>query len=274
MSKVINFYNPSDDFGCFSNFSRHPIAIKGKAWPTSEHYFQAQKFVGTEHESKVRNCTGPKEAAAMGRDRKLPLRRDWESVKDDVMREAVYAKFSQHEDIKETLLSTGDATLVEHTEKDSYWGDGGDGSGKNMLGQILMEVRDRLKPEVSEEDQELIDKEALNKLVQEFDELVKKVTPQIEAELDNAKAAIARAVALAEEHGVPFTSDVYVWTGNNYIPNSFSEIREKMESLDNDCELDGSLEDVLGFSPQNYDYNGPTGSGWESDGWRSSSLSC
>lgn len=84
-------------------------------------------------------------AARMGRDRKKPLRRDWESVKVGVMRDAVRAKFTQHADIREILLSTGDAKIVEHTERDSYWGDGGDGSGKNMLGRILMEIRDELK---------------------------------------------------------------------------------------------------------------------------------
>ena len=45
------------------------------------------------------------------------------------------------------LLGTGEATLVEHTSNDAYWGDGGDGSGKNMLGQILMKIRDELRVE-------------------------------------------------------------------------------------------------------------------------------
>lgn len=60
------------------------------------------------------------------------------------MTEAVRAKFSQHEDLAAILLGTGDAKLVEHTRNDAYWGDGGDGSGKNMLGQILMRVRAEL----------------------------------------------------------------------------------------------------------------------------------
>lgn len=84
----------------------------------------------------------------MGRSRKLPLRRDWESVKDQVMLEVVRAKFTQHEDLKAILLATGDAKLVEHTANDSYWGDGGDGSGKNRLGQILMQVREELRAEM------------------------------------------------------------------------------------------------------------------------------
>jgi N-glycosidase YbiA len=142
---VINFYSTTGEYGAFSNFSRHAVFLKGKGWPTSEHYFQAQKFAGTEHEEAVRRCKKPSEAASMGRSRKLPLRRDWESVKDQIMLDVVRAKFTQHEDLKELLLSTGDAKLVEHTANDSYWGDGGDGSGRNMLGQILMRVRDELR---------------------------------------------------------------------------------------------------------------------------------
>ena len=80
----------------------------------------------------------------MGR-REKPLRKDWESVKDQVMFDAVLAKFTQNPDIARKLLSTGDAYLIEHTKNDSYWADGGDGSGKNRLGEVLMAVRDSLR---------------------------------------------------------------------------------------------------------------------------------
>jgi ribA/ribD-fused uncharacterized protein len=86
-------------------------------------------------------------AAHQGRDRKLPLRKDWNAVKDDIMYDAVLAKFSQHEELRSLLLKTADATLIEHTTNDSYWADGGDGSGKNMLGQILMRIRKELAEE-------------------------------------------------------------------------------------------------------------------------------
>lgn len=84
-------------------------------------------------------------AARLGRSRSVPIRKDWESVKDDIMRTAVRLKFSQNEDMKQLLLSTGDAVLVEHTKNDRYWGDGGDGRGRNMLGKILMEIREELR---------------------------------------------------------------------------------------------------------------------------------
>lgn len=143
--ETINFYTTKGDHGCFSNFSRHAITLKGERWPTTEHYFQAQKFAGTRHETEVRKAESPKAAAEMGRDRKRPLRPDWESVKDDIMRDAVRAKFTQHKDLQKILLATGDAILVEHTVNDSYWADGGDGTGKNMLGKILVEIREELK---------------------------------------------------------------------------------------------------------------------------------
>ncbi|CAN5737120.1 NADAR family protein [soil metagenome] len=142
---VINFYSVGEEYGCFSNFSPHPIRLKGKIWPTSEHYFQAQKFAGTPDEEEVRRAKSPMIAARMGRSRKRPLRKDWESAKDRIMHEAVLAKFSQHDDLQEVLLDTGDAEIVEHTENDAYWGDGGDGGGKNRLGQILMRVRNELR---------------------------------------------------------------------------------------------------------------------------------
>jgi ribA/ribD-fused uncharacterized protein len=143
--KVINFYGVSGEYGCFSNFSPHPIALKGRTWPTSEHYFQAQKFSDTPDEEEVRQAKSPMVAARMGRSRKRPLRQDWESVKDSIMHEAVRAKFTRHADLRQILLGTGDATIVEHTENDAYWGDGGDGSGKNKLGLILMRVREELR---------------------------------------------------------------------------------------------------------------------------------
>lgn len=144
-TEVVNFYSVNDAFGEFSNFALYPIALDGETWPTSEHYFQAMKFEDASYRKKVRTAKSPMQAAKLGRDRSQKLRRDWESVKDGVMRKAVTAKFTQHAELRELLLSTGDAKLVEHTGNDSYWGDGGDGSGRNMLGTILMQVRAALR---------------------------------------------------------------------------------------------------------------------------------
>jgi ribA/ribD-fused uncharacterized protein len=142
---AIRFYSVSGEYGEFSNFAPFPIVLDGATWPTTEHYFQAQKFRDEAYQAKIRRTASPMQAARLGRDRRQKLRADWESVKVDVMRTAVRAKFAQHADLRAMLLSTGDAALVEHTSNDDYWGDGGDGRGRNMLGRILAEIRDELR---------------------------------------------------------------------------------------------------------------------------------
>ena len=81
-----------------------------------------------------------------GRSQAVRIPREFELPGEDaIMRKALVAKFTQHDDLRAILLGTGDAQLVEHTTNDSYWGDGGDGSGKNRLGQLLMSVREELR---------------------------------------------------------------------------------------------------------------------------------
>jgi ribA/ribD-fused uncharacterized protein len=143
----IYFYNIGEQYGEFSNFSLHGFELDGKYWKTSEHYFQAMKFEGTDYERQVREAPSPKDAATLGRRRDWPLRKDWESIKDDVMRRAVLKKFQSHPELKELLLSTGDEPIVENAPGDYYWGCGKDGTGKNMLGKILVEVRTYLRAE-------------------------------------------------------------------------------------------------------------------------------
>ena len=141
----IAFYRTGDPYGEFSNFAAFPIEIDGQRWPTSEHYFQAQKFARQEDQNDVRRQNSPMKAARMGRDRNRPLRPDWEKIKEDVMLRALRSKFTQHAALKQLLLGTGDAELVEHSDNDRYWADGGDGSGLNRLGQLLMQVREELR---------------------------------------------------------------------------------------------------------------------------------
>jgi ribA/ribD-fused uncharacterized protein len=142
----ILFYSTREHpYGCFSNFSAHGFTLDDIWWPTSEHYFQAQKFIGTPYFDLLCSASSPKQAAELGRQRDFPLRKDWEQVKDDTMRKAVLRKFEMHADIRAILLGTGDEEIIENTTYDYYWGCGTNGSGRNMLGQILMEVRQILR---------------------------------------------------------------------------------------------------------------------------------
>ena len=143
---TIYFYSDREQpYGCFSNFSKHGFVMDKLWWNTSEHYFQAQKFVGTPYLGQIRSVNKPKDAANLGRKRSLPLRSDWERVKDEIMLRAVLCKFQIHLDIQAILLDTGDEEIVENAPADYYWGCGKDGTGKNQLGLTLMQVRDRLR---------------------------------------------------------------------------------------------------------------------------------
>ncbi len=141
----IVFYGMRDACGYLSNFWPAPITLDGAVWPTSEHYFQAQKFAGTTHAEAIRRVASPMIAARMGRSRARPLRADWDAVKEQIMLDALRAKFSQHRDLGERLRATGDALLIEHSAHDAYWADGGDGHGLNRLGALLMRVRAELR---------------------------------------------------------------------------------------------------------------------------------
>jgi ribA/ribD-fused uncharacterized protein len=141
----IKFYSESQAWGEFSNFALYPIKLDGKIWQTSEHYFQAQKFEDKNYKEKIRKSISPMKAAELGRSRKIKIKQNWDRIKDNVMYTVVLAKFTQHQELKEILLNTSNFKIIEHTENDSYWGDGGDGSGLNKLGKILMKVREKLK---------------------------------------------------------------------------------------------------------------------------------
>lgn len=139
--EIIRFYSTNGQYGCFSNFSRHKVWIDEQYWNTNEHYFQAMKFKGSTWADAIRKASSPSKAAEMGRSRKHKLRENWDHIRDEIMYSVNLAKYVQHQDIRKILIDTGDTILVEHTENDNYWGDGGDGTGKNMLGKTLMRVR-------------------------------------------------------------------------------------------------------------------------------------
>lgn len=105
--------------------------------------FQAQKCQDTDFYDLIWRAATPGKAKKLGRS--CPLRDDWNEVRLDVMRDALRMKFTQHSELRDLLLSTHNKPLVEHTHNDHVWADGGDGSGQNLLGQLLMEVREELR---------------------------------------------------------------------------------------------------------------------------------
>lgn len=124
----------------------------GLRFPTVEHAFQACKYkvmVDVEYPvdrlnyvHSVLTAKTPQDAKALGQPNNVKIDVDeWEAIKVDCMRKAVFEKFLQHRDLRDSLLGTGHALLVEgNTWNDTFWGRC-NGKGYNILGAILMEVR-------------------------------------------------------------------------------------------------------------------------------------
>jgi ribA/ribD-fused uncharacterized protein len=140
----ICFYSKSPEYGWLSNFSEHGFSLDGVSWPSVEHYYQAQKYAGTEAAERIRQADSPLKARKAGQDRSLVPRPDWDAVKEEVMRRAVRAKFEQNRRLREQLLATGEEELIHESGSDRFWGRSKEGAGENRLGAILMEVREAL----------------------------------------------------------------------------------------------------------------------------------
>lgn len=128
-----------------SNFAPSWIYYKERLYPTVEHAFQAQKCIN-KHEQLDFAMNGKYNTAGKAKraGRHVTMRGDWEEVKNDIMLDLLRIKFSQPS-FRDSLLATGDAYISEENNwHDTYWGVC-NGEGKNMLGKLLMQVRDELR---------------------------------------------------------------------------------------------------------------------------------
>ncbi|CAG9333510.1 unnamed protein product [Blepharisma stoltei] len=125
------------------NFYHSPILINGVTYSTVEHFYQSQKFDDPEIQERIRNAQTPKIASRLAHELTNDSR-EWSHLKESVMRTGIFAKFTQHQDLKEKLLATGTAKLVEDSHKDLYWGGSLEGS-QNRMGILLMDLRNQLK---------------------------------------------------------------------------------------------------------------------------------
>lgn len=148
--KEISFYRANEKpYGVFSNLSRRPIIFEGVEYPTSEHAYQAGKARKDSVREWLMAAPSPALLAMAAHGLYVwDVHPDWSKTKFDRMKRVLQAKFTQHEDLKQLLLSTGDARLVElatvNNAVNRLWGEV-NGVGKNMLGQLLMEVRGELR---------------------------------------------------------------------------------------------------------------------------------
>jgi N-glycosidase YbiA len=175
INSIIYFYGEKDSYGEFSNYYPSPFTLNGIRYSTVEHFYQSQKFMGPnatprslEYARFIINQNTPNKAKILANQQirggykwvqelnniirnyqDVKIRSDWEDIKDNIMRKGVMHKFLQNQNLSSLLSMTNDKILVEHTSRDNYWGDAGNGTGQNKLGKILMETRDILKYKIN-----------------------------------------------------------------------------------------------------------------------------
>jgi len=150
----ISFYRANEKpYGAFSNLYRRPIIFEGVEYATSEHAYQAGKARKDNVRDWLMAAPTPSLLAMAAHGLYVwDVAPNWSKTKFDRMRQVLRAKFTQHQDLNDLLLSTGNARLVEVATVDNavnrLWGEV-NGVGKNMLGVLLMELREELRAERS-----------------------------------------------------------------------------------------------------------------------------
>ena len=145
----VRFYRASEKpYGAFSNLYRREIEFEGEKFATSEHAYQAGKARKPEVRKWLMEAPSPALLAMAAHGLYVwDVNSDWSKIKFERMKRVLQAKFTQHEDLRQLLMSTGKARLVESTTVDNavnrLWGEVS-GVGKNKLGELLMEVRAEL----------------------------------------------------------------------------------------------------------------------------------
>ena len=143
MDKIDKF---SGQWSFLSNAYSATIRFRGRDWKTAEHALQGSKAQSDSQRDVIGGAKSPSEAKRLGWC--IPLPPGWEEEKSAIMKEILHQKFS-NPFLREMLKGTGSALLVNGSHPaDSYWGFY-DGEGENILGRLLMEVREEIVAEDS-----------------------------------------------------------------------------------------------------------------------------
>jgi N-glycosidase YbiA len=151
---ILFYQRDREQYGFLSNFHPSPIVIDGIHYNTVEHFYQSMKSEDQNYRNSVMSAPTPGKAKRLGtpghkQSSLTQLPPDWETRKFEIMNKGVLAKFTQNPDLKAALKNTRSSQLLEDSPTDLVFGTGpideqGQFPGKNMLGVILMDVRNRL----------------------------------------------------------------------------------------------------------------------------------
>lgn len=142
MAEIIKFYRSTGKFGFLSNLYRCKVIYEGIEFGSSEHAYQYGKAKSADIKEYIKSAPTPAVACIVGHGL-FPwmVAPSWKDRKLQRMRDVLFAKFTQNEDLRNKLVETGDAILIENSKSDGFWGIGRNGKGKNVLGKLLMNLR-------------------------------------------------------------------------------------------------------------------------------------
>ena len=141
---IIGFYER--EFYCFSNFSSFAVEWKDRLWQTSEHAYQASRFLESSPEiiEEIFNARSAHEAKKLSEKYDDKAAPDFHEDRITIMEDICRTKLHQHPYIKKKLLQTEKRQMVEDSPKDAFWGWGPNRDGRNKLGKIWMRLRQEL----------------------------------------------------------------------------------------------------------------------------------
>lgn len=156
---IICFHNPDDENAYLSNWYRSDFSYAGIHYSSLEQYMMHQKalyFGDLTTAEKILATDDCAQIKALGREVQPFDRQSWNGVRQIIVYEGLLAKFSQNEDLRQQLLATGEALLVECSATDKIWANGlamndprrldpEQWQGQNLLGYALMRVREKLR---------------------------------------------------------------------------------------------------------------------------------
>jgi ribA/ribD-fused uncharacterized protein len=150
--EAISFRKTNEKFGGLSNMAPgFPLRINNVCIRTAEALYQACRFPHIpEVQTLIINERSPMTAKMKSKLYRKDSRPDWEAVRVPVMKWCLRVKLAQHWEVfGELLLATENHAIVEDSRKDDYWGakfqDEDTLIGQNVLGRLLMELREKLK---------------------------------------------------------------------------------------------------------------------------------
>lgn len=158
---IVCFHNPNEENGYLSNWYPSDFSYKGITFSSMEQYMMYQKavcFGDKEVASQILKTNDVATIKSLGRSVSNYNENYWNGVRQIIVYDGLFEKFSQNEDLKEKLKATGASILAECAVKDIIWGIGlsmkdtdrfdvSKWKGKNLLGYALMMVREKLTVE-------------------------------------------------------------------------------------------------------------------------------